>query len=535
MSVLRTELQTFLALCDVHPSLYSLNCKRIVREGSLDELVTLEEPQAEYYTSAAAFRADYLLSKLVSKSPNIPTQIDTQAVATAAFWTAEDRNRTVNERLYNRVDPILHRAALLIEKMLGELNARALEEISSAVALGPGSTYDVRGRFVQSQKLRKSISCTYSLIPFARSLIGITADEVKFDVVEGNRFTTVPKNSKTDRGICIEPTLNLLLQKGIGSYLRRRLKLFGCDLDDQGKNRSLAKMAYEKSLATIDLSMASDTLTESLVWRLLPPRWFELLDMARSPKTEIEGKFVNLEKFSSMGNGFTFELESLIFFAIVKSASRRQQWVSIYGDDIICHQKDSPHVVAALETSGFLVNRSKTHLGGCFFESCGGHFFKGEDVTPFYLRCNENIPYALQIANSLREYAWRSNPDFGCDPAFRPLWLDLVKRIPHRWRLPVPPEMGDTGLHVSESESELPHASTDVKGKYIGLEGRIVKHIVLTTKWKRISDFASLRTHLLRPTQFSFGREPVRGLFGKPKVRTTIKGWSRDYDWFDQS
>ena len=54
-----------------------------------------------------------------------------------------------------------------------------------------------------------------------------------FVLYPGNRITTVPKNGLTDRSIAIEPTMNLYLQLGVDGFIRKRLKRWGIDLDDQ--------------------------------------------------------------------------------------------------------------------------------------------------------------------------------------------------------------------------------------------------------------------------------------------------------------
>lgn len=181
------------------------------------------------------------------------------------------------------------------------------------------------------------------------------------------------------------------------------------DLDDQRLNQRLAAKAFKDRLATIDLKNASNSVSTSLVELLLPPDWFAYLDSIRTKWTELEGKGIRLEMFSSMGNGFTFELESLIFWAICRSITPYE--VGIYGDDIIVPQDSASEVIGVLEACGFTVNTSKSFLSGCFFESCGKHYFMGVDVTPLYwkesqpeqLRPNSNEAVALScgVLNAL--------------------------------------------------------------------------------------------------------------------------------------
>ena len=150
------------------------------------------------------------------------------------------------------------------------------------------------------------------------------------------RLTTVPKNSKTDRCIVIEPGLTTFLQLGLGGYLKARLKVFGLDLSHgQEKHRSIVLQASKDcELATVDLSAASDSVTKQLVILLLPFEWWSLLDDLRVKTTLVDGQIHVLEMFSSMGNGFTFELESLLFYAITRVVCRLNGFrgrISVYG------------------------------------------------------------------------------------------------------------------------------------------------------------------------------------------------------------
>jgi len=135
------------------------------------------------------------------------------------------------------------------------------------------------------------------------------------NVVTSNVMFTVPKNSQIDRCACKEPDGNMFMQKAVGDHIRSRLKQrCGIDLNDQSRNRSLAQQgAITGALATIDLSAASDSLTTGLCELLLPDLWFSLLMALRSPSTSIDGVLHVNEMMSSMGNGFTFEVESLLF------------------------------------------------------------------------------------------------------------------------------------------------------------------------------------------------------------------------------
>jgi len=234
--------------------------------------------------------------------------------------------------------------------------------------------------------------------------------DIKFDIVPGNVFFTVPKKSDIDRVACKEPDLNMFIQKGIGAHFRASLRRIGINLNDQSINRSLARIgSISNDLATLDLSSASDSVTREIVWQFLPETWFTLLDSVRSHVTVIDGEEHRNCMFSSMGNGFTFELESLLFYVLVRAVSYftgTRGVVSVYGDDIICPSSSVADVVTILEYFGFLVNTDKSFTDGPIRESCGGHYLHGYDITPFYLRKPiSRVTELIDIANKLRQWA----------------------------------------------------------------------------------------------------------------------------------
>lgn len=217
-----------------------------------------------------------------------------------------------------------------------------------------------------------------------------TIGKFKVRLIDSNRVVCVPKNFKTHRTIAAEPAGNLPFQLAIDSYLKRRLRRFGCDLRDQNRNKDLAKSAsLNKCHATIDLSMASDTISYELVRGLLPDSWFKLLTALRSPC--YKGTFGRgvYAKFSSMGNGYTFSLETLLFLAACKAVG--SETCSVYGDDIIIETELADELLKLLRFMGFKPNEDKTFLTGDFRESCGGDYLNGIDVRPFFVKKSTNL------------------------------------------------------------------------------------------------------------------------------------------------
>lgn len=231
-----------------------------------------------------------------------------------------------------------------------------------------------------------------------------------------NRVGTVPKTWSIDRTIATEPLMNVMLQLGVDGWVRSRLKRWGVNLDDQSKNQLLAASgsldeyihlttgAPIDPFCTLDLQGASETVSLWLL-NLLPESWAVYLDKLRCRHGTINmggsDRVVTYEKVSSMGNGFTFALESLIFFAAVYAARELEAIrkgcpsrdiadlhteVAIYGDDIVCRRSLYPKVVAILNLLGFKINSEKSFCTGGFRESCGRDYLFGQAVRPIFIQ-----------------------------------------------------------------------------------------------------------------------------------------------------
>jgi len=353
---------------------------------------------------------EYVITEYLQKYKGLRATINKEAVALGKWKIAEQRCMETNRRFrawrYElfpaHVEARLHGAQRKIASVLGRL---CLPSALADCGWGPGATFDLRREVATvDKKMSHTVSVTAQALPFIRQVIetdphwayaflGVVPEGAFsllpgwFHLVRGSRFLTVPKSAKTNRCIAAEPTGNGFLQQGVHAYMRRRLKRFGVDLDDQSINQSLARSAYEDGLSTLDLSAASDSISRELVFHLLPLEWALFLDLLRSPETRVKKDWVRTEKFVSMGNAFCFELESLIFWALASSTVEDLGVVgpvSVYGDDIIVPRQAYDSVVEILRVCGFEVNDDKSFKDGNFFESCGKHYHRGRDVTPVY-------------------------------------------------------------------------------------------------------------------------------------------------------
>jgi hypothetical protein len=425
--------QAVLDLCQDLDTSRALTVAILIRYSEFTQLADLDIDPSRYL-NASSFSKDYMITTLLKKFKGLDSKINTRDVALDSWKAAELKCQETNRRIRDAskevkssLGPILYRAQMKIAAVLGPLKVSSLLERGR---WGPGATSDLRRNAGLDNKLSCNPTVTPRCVRYARAVI--EADPLWFESItgqrpegpfsilvssifqksEGSRFLTVPKNAKTDRCISAEPTMNGFIQGGVGRFIRDRLALVGVRLDDQSRNRDLAAKASVLHLATLDLSAASDTISSGLVFSLLPPEWSDFLDDIRSHYTSIDGSLVHLEKFSSMGNGFTFELETLIFWALATSVTEKydRDRFAVYGDDLIVDRSLAAVIVETLEFCGFSVNQSKSYFSGSFFESCGGHFFEGCDVTPIYQKEEiTSLSELVRFHNRLKRWSWRTS------------------------------------------------------------------------------------------------------------------------------
>lgn len=240
--------------------------------------------------------------------------------------------------------------------------------------------------------------------------------------VPGSKLATVPKNEERNRTIAIEPLGNMCLQLAAGKYIEGALRRIGLDIrDQQPRNKEAARRgSQDGSLSTIDLKDASDMFNPDLVRLLLPESWYKLLMEIRSPSTRLpDGSELKLNMISTMGNGYTFPLMTLILLSLIyatlcehnRTRSLFIDWdqVFVFGDDLIVPSDMFAPVCDVIEQAGLIVNRDKSYFQGPFRESCGGDYYKGYDVTPFYVRSLASNHEVYVALNQVLEWTARHN------------------------------------------------------------------------------------------------------------------------------
>lgn len=422
-----------------------------IRREDWEWIARQNMPNPSAFKTAEEFAYAYQSYNLLRKFDSFPVKIDRRERAFLDFDDSEVKcgqiNREVDALPYVPGVPLgfqqqsfVELAKSLISKALGKFD---WVEFQASCDFSDGaSTRCRRNASTPIDKLagkpHVTINCRDLAVHYmwcneawrkhCQDLFGRESDPYSWvTLVPGSKFSTVPKDSLKDRPICVEPDLNMFFQKGIGSMIRRRLARRMIDLNDQTTNQRLARVgSIDNRLATIDLSGASDSVSLRVVEMLVPEDWFQAMLITRSAYVLVDKTYRRLEKISSMGNGFTFELESLIFWALARAvhvtANPLDTRPSVYGDDIIVDSTSAGYLIPLLQSLGFETNKNKTFVEGPFRESCGKHYFLGVDVSPFFIKeIVENWSDLYHVCNSYVEWGWSANVDAFIDLALRPI------------------------------------------------------------------------------------------------------------------
>lgn len=421
--------------------------------SSLLNLSSFSSSPASAWDDVVRFKASYQFREMFSKfsdASTVPAE-ERKSKAIAKWLSMESRNAKTNTRLLiDETDfgpfsseKVKRVARRVVSQIIGQspnlciLDGMFSNGASTRVKRGPVT---IAQKFVGEAHVSTSawpLFKTHVLDNAPRWALSVTEGLTSFLHVESSVMFTVPKNSEIDRVACKEPEINMYMQRGVGNYIADALRVKrGINLRDQSINQRLAKQASRHGkLATIDLSSASDLISTQLVFDLLPLDWFCLLDSIRVKSTLIDGKIHELNMFSSMGNGFTFELESLLFYALTTAICYClgvRGRVSVYGDDIVVPVKAAGMLAKVFAWFGFKVNAKKSYWSGGFRESCGKHYYYGADVTPFFVRERiRTLPQLIQVLNQYRLWATQEDvciKDVSVEPS--QVWLRFSGYVP---------------------------------------------------------------------------------------------------------
>lgn len=271
------EISAWADLCVGNPTPKSVAIFTLLKYGQVLDALSLSADPIHYF-DAEKFCVDHMLTSFLKKNEFIDVGIDKVSVCIDTWKGTEEQCKLTNERfrsasrsLSSDTHAILHSAARKISAVLGDVR---LGSLFAGSEWSSGSTVDLSRRCSSyDNKMLSKLTVSRSALKYARAYLetdynwfaALTGSfpsgpycvlDTCFTVVDFAKATTVPKSFKTDRFISIEPTMNIFLQKGVGKYIRRRLRRVGVDLDDQTLNQGASARAFRDRLATVDLTLS---------------------------------------------------------------------------------------------------------------------------------------------------------------------------------------------------------------------------------------------------------------------------------------
>lgn len=280
---------------------------------------------------------------------------------------------------------------------------KQLREVDiSDIVFTPGVSFSTKADLVSKLKVVAAERVEYFPQPFGIPMVSHPLDAASVEwwgkhqqyEVHCVRLSPVPKNYKTARVIAPEDVVRQALA-------RRYFEI--CDavlpdsikLHDQSQNQRMARWgSIGGQYATLDLHAASDSITPSVLWTLLPRDFMEIMSRILPTHYMLDGKRYRLESAATMGNSMTFWLESVVFAGVSLAATRYYcRWakeeddtISVYGDDIIVPCEAAQTVIEWLEEFGFVVNEDKSFFSRdlLYRESCGVEYLNGHNVSSRY-------------------------------------------------------------------------------------------------------------------------------------------------------
>ncbi len=277
---------------------------------------------------------------------------------------------------------------------------------------GPGATAEMlssNGKYLNRYwpyRLEKVFHVGDFLYPNSR-FINDCYDDIDFAEPGSelpSRVISVPKTQSAPRIIAIEPAAMQYVQQGLLEAITQSINedflVNFIGTEDQVPNQILAQLgSKDGSLATLDLSEASDRVHSELVRRLLArhPLAKEAVFACRSERASVPGHgVIPLAKFASMGSALCFPFEAMVFLTIIILSIEQEQGhrfskrsevkdllgrVRVYGDDLVVPIDYVHTVVHNLSHFGAKVNARKSFWNGSFRESCGKEYYSGHDVS----------------------------------------------------------------------------------------------------------------------------------------------------------
>jgi len=496
----------------------------------LRSFISITQKELRSMSTFPSIEAQFAVERQITRTPK-KCLVDNAQLPMKALSDFKRINEIVKDVTIDLTCDEISNARSFIEHALEKFTSNLTGDIQNTLNLslllslwkyGPGSSRGTKATHFADKILVRKPTVTMKAKPLARLLRLMNPHLSAFDgetgcefkVVTGSSISTVPKNEETHRTICTEPLMNMALQLGAGVYIERALRTVGLDIRSQAElNFILADIGSKhKDLATLDLKSASDLISPRLIELLWPRPWYDLLMTIRSESTLISGEEVSLNMMSTMGNGFTFPMMTLTLLALVYSNQSKEDSkpffinycnTGVFGDDIIIPTSEYSSMVSILSRAGLIVNTDKSYSTGYFRESCGGDFYRGYNVTPFYVKELRNDAQVYVAINSLVDWCasheiWLYNTLFYLmsllhkpeKPFFTPVWSDPTtgirsSRVSSRYK-----ELLVIKVPVVRLVDKIdPNALTlMITGGYVNSAGDQGKHIMYNRKHRQEDD-----------------------------------------------
>lgn len=260
-------------------------------------------------------------------------------------------------------------------------------------------------------------------------------------IQHGSRGSSVYKDVNKRRFINVECSGNIMLQKMTGWAIKMCLK-YNADCDLFRDQMLHVMRISDPSQSTADETNASDSVHFMACQLALPSNVLERVSLQRSsfillkcPVADRYDYFPSL-KVSSMGNGFTFELLSLINLAVARLHDSN---ASVYGDDVIISNDFIVPFVEDIERVGFIINTKKSFFNSPLRESCGGFYLDGYGyITCYDIKyCNSFHDVIILMGKLFRIVGLNVNWDHPVKDDFHQLWLNILPLIPNQFYGPL--------------------------------------------------------------------------------------------------
>lgn len=379
--------------------------------------------------------------KVESKIPSLhPKQVEDKTYS--VFLDAERQCFLTNANMRDpsyvlKIRPYLDEASRIIDDILGRATFRKSNKFYTGhgVSIRGGGSKPFQTLKADMSKLSHLYGRKDLISEFFDLDLSSYLNEIMIHCDIGpDLITQVPKKCDVNRTIGITSTVLKAEQHTIGVHLRRCFARYHGDnvdhnLDTVADYHTYLAWYASKTMLydTFDMHAASDTISYQLVRLLMSQQYknsykiFTLMEQCRA-RCYVLKRDMSIKqyyKYCAMGNGFCFELESIIFYALTKArylvdskadrpkflrgfaASLRAsaKEISTFGDDIIvpyCYSKES--WVEYYRYFGFTMNLEKSFsIESYFRESCGSDFINGLFVRGFYLKTR-----SLMVTDFLR-------------------------------------------------------------------------------------------------------------------------------------